>query len=151
VAVSLSTRELLEELALRMERTQNSTRGRDLGVLCREALEGLDASVLGRRPPEDLREQLPPRHSRVSASYGLSPTGDGPLASVRLAFGDPVDGRRPQALLDPEVLPDLLRQLRAIAEGLAGRALTRFDASAVQALFAGGWPPTLRLVAEDGS
>jgi hypothetical protein len=41
-----TTRELLEELAVRMEITQNSTKGRDLGVLCREAMEKLDPGVL---------------------------------------------------------------------------------------------------------
>lgn len=43
-----TTRELLAEVATRMERTQNSLRGRDLAVLCREALENLDQAVLDR-------------------------------------------------------------------------------------------------------
>lgn len=46
---TLTTRELLAELGERMLNTQNSTRGRDLGVLCREALDGLDRSILERR------------------------------------------------------------------------------------------------------
>ena len=44
-----TTREMLEELAVRMEISQNSTKGRDLGRLCREALENLDRGVLNYR------------------------------------------------------------------------------------------------------
>lgn len=44
-----TTEHLLRELAVRMEITQNSTRGRDLGVLCREAIDNLAASVLNYR------------------------------------------------------------------------------------------------------
>lgn len=47
-----STRELLEELAARMEATQNSTKGRELGRLCREAVDNLDAGILNYRPPD---------------------------------------------------------------------------------------------------
>lgn len=41
-----TTRELLEELATRMEVTQNSTAGRELGVMCRKAVENLQVGVL---------------------------------------------------------------------------------------------------------
>lgn len=41
-----STRELLEELATRMEITQNSTSGRELGSMCRLAVENLAPGVL---------------------------------------------------------------------------------------------------------
>lgn len=41
-----TTRELLVELAVRMEITQNSNKGRELGVLCREAMANLDRGVL---------------------------------------------------------------------------------------------------------
>lgn len=44
-----TTRELLGELAVRMEVTQNSTNGRKLGFLCREAIEKLDKGVLDYR------------------------------------------------------------------------------------------------------
>lgn len=44
-----TTRELLTELAVRMEVTQNSIKGRELGCLCREALENLDRWVLDYR------------------------------------------------------------------------------------------------------
>ena len=44
-----TTEELLTELAVRMEVTQNSTKGRELGVLCREALDKLDHGVLAYR------------------------------------------------------------------------------------------------------
>lgn len=44
-----STRDLLEELDTRMRITQNSTRGRELGAFCREALRNLDANVLSYR------------------------------------------------------------------------------------------------------
>lgn len=45
-----STREVLDEVANRMENTQNSTSGRELGRLCREAVDNLDAGVLDYRP-----------------------------------------------------------------------------------------------------
>lgn len=41
-----TTRELLAELATRMEVSQNSIKGDELGALCREAIENLDAGVL---------------------------------------------------------------------------------------------------------
>lgn len=41
-----TTRQLLEELEVRMRVTQNSNKGRDLGRLCEEALENLDRGVL---------------------------------------------------------------------------------------------------------
>lgn len=41
-----TTRQLLDELAVRMEVTQNSHKGRELGVLCREAIDNLDPGVL---------------------------------------------------------------------------------------------------------
>jgi len=41
-----TTREMLTELACRMDITQNSTAGRDLGRLCTEAVENLDSGVL---------------------------------------------------------------------------------------------------------
>lgn len=44
-----TTRHLLEEVATRMEITQNSTKGRELGSLCREALRNLDRGVLDYR------------------------------------------------------------------------------------------------------
>lgn len=44
-----TTRELLTELAVRMEVTQNSTNGRALGRLCRNALEHLAKNVLDYR------------------------------------------------------------------------------------------------------
>lgn len=43
------TRQLLDELATRMEITQNSSAGRALAVQCREALDRLDALVLDYR------------------------------------------------------------------------------------------------------
>jgi hypothetical protein len=45
-----TTRALLSELATRMEITQNSTNGRELGRLCRGALANLDRGVLDYRP-----------------------------------------------------------------------------------------------------
>lgn len=44
-----TTSELLTELAVRMEVTQNSTKGRELGRLCRQALDNLDGGVLAYR------------------------------------------------------------------------------------------------------
>lgn len=44
-----TTRELLEEVAARMEITQNSTSGRALGRQCREAVAKLDSGVLDYR------------------------------------------------------------------------------------------------------
>jgi hypothetical protein len=44
-----TTRELLDELAVRMEVTQNSIKGRDLGRLCREAIENLAPGILAYR------------------------------------------------------------------------------------------------------
>jgi hypothetical protein len=44
-----TTRELLEEVAVRMEVTQNSTKGRELGSLCREAIDNLSNGVLDYR------------------------------------------------------------------------------------------------------
>lgn len=46
-----TTRELLREVAARMETTQNSLKGREreLGALCREAVVMLDAKVLDYR------------------------------------------------------------------------------------------------------
>jgi hypothetical protein len=41
-----TTRQLLTEVAMRMEITQNSTGGRDLGRLCESAIEELDKGVL---------------------------------------------------------------------------------------------------------
>lgn len=45
----VTTRELLEEIETRMRVTQNSLKGRDLGVLCAEAVENLAKSVLDYR------------------------------------------------------------------------------------------------------
>lgn len=44
-----TTRELLEEITVRMEVTQNSIKGRELGRLCREAIERLATGVLNYR------------------------------------------------------------------------------------------------------
>lgn len=44
-----TTRELLEELSARMRISQNSTKGRELGRLCDEAIENLDRGVLNYR------------------------------------------------------------------------------------------------------
>lgn len=41
-----TTRELLMEVATRMKLTQNSTAGRELGVLCQKAVEELAQGVL---------------------------------------------------------------------------------------------------------
>jgi hypothetical protein len=41
-----TTAELLVEVAARMEITQNSIKGREIGRLCREALDNLAPSVL---------------------------------------------------------------------------------------------------------
>lgn len=41
-----TTHQLLDELAVRMEISQNSDKGRDLGSLCREAILHLAESVL---------------------------------------------------------------------------------------------------------
>lgn len=41
-----TTRELLDEVRVRMEISQNSTKGRELGRLCAEALDNLDPGVL---------------------------------------------------------------------------------------------------------
>lgn len=46
---SATTGALLREVAARMDATQNSTRGRELGSLCREAIERLDKGVLNYR------------------------------------------------------------------------------------------------------
>ena len=54
-----TTRELLEELAVRMEVTQNSLKGRDLGRLCREALANLASFVLDYRPVDPYPETDP--------------------------------------------------------------------------------------------
>lgn len=45
-AAAPTTRELLAELAGRMQRTQNSTKGRELGQLCSEAMENLASGIL---------------------------------------------------------------------------------------------------------
>jgi hypothetical protein len=47
-----TTRELLGEVAVRMETTQTSQKGRDLAGLCREAIANLDSSVLDYRGAE---------------------------------------------------------------------------------------------------
>jgi hypothetical protein len=44
-----ATRELLLEVSVRMQLTQNSTAGRELGSMCRQAIENLDVSVLNYR------------------------------------------------------------------------------------------------------
>lgn len=44
-----TTRQLLEELEVRMRVTQNSIKGDDLGRLCAEALENLDHHILDYR------------------------------------------------------------------------------------------------------
>lgn len=49
-----TTEELLAEVAVRMEVTQNSLNGRELGSLCREALERLDPGVLRYRSTNTL-------------------------------------------------------------------------------------------------
>lgn len=41
-----TTKELLDEVATRMEITQNSIKGRELGAMCREAIANLDAGIL---------------------------------------------------------------------------------------------------------
>jgi hypothetical protein len=41
-----TTKHLLEELATRMEITQNSTNGRELGSMCRQAIANLSPGVL---------------------------------------------------------------------------------------------------------
>ncbi len=50
-----TTRELLGEVAVRMETTQTSEKGRELARFCREAIANLDASVLDYRaaPPDN--------------------------------------------------------------------------------------------------
>lgn len=45
-----TTRELLAEVAGRMEATQNSIAGCDLGRMCRTAIDNLDEGVLNFRP-----------------------------------------------------------------------------------------------------
>jgi NAD(P)-dependent dehydrogenase (short-subunit alcohol dehydrogenase family) len=49
-----TTRQLLEELAVRMEHTQNSPAGRDLGRMCLDAIDNLATTVLNYRPPNRL-------------------------------------------------------------------------------------------------
>lgn len=44
-----TTRELLEEVSTRMKVTQNSIAGRELGVMCDQALENLASGVLNYR------------------------------------------------------------------------------------------------------
>jgi len=44
-----TTRQLLEEVAVRMEVSQNSNRGRELGTLCRLAMDKLSGGVLDYR------------------------------------------------------------------------------------------------------
>lgn len=44
-----TTRQLLEEVATRMEITQNSTNGREIARLCRGAIENLAKSILDYR------------------------------------------------------------------------------------------------------
>lgn len=44
-----STRELLEEVAFRMEKTQNSTSGEQLASMCRDAVDNLARGVLDYR------------------------------------------------------------------------------------------------------
>lgn len=44
-----TTRELLEEVASRMEITQNSIKGREIGRLCRAAIDNLSKGVLDYR------------------------------------------------------------------------------------------------------
>lgn len=44
-----TTKELLEELAVRMEITQNTLAGKKIGELCRDALDNLSDSVLNYR------------------------------------------------------------------------------------------------------
>jgi hypothetical protein len=44
-----TTAELLDELAVRLETTQNSSKGRELGSLCREAIANLSFGVLAYR------------------------------------------------------------------------------------------------------
>lgn len=51
-AKDLPTRELLAEIAIRMEISQNSTSGRALGRMCRDALHNLDDRVLDYRTVE---------------------------------------------------------------------------------------------------
>lgn len=45
-----TTGQLMEELAVRMEITQNSTNGEELAKMCREALAKLDGGVLRYSP-----------------------------------------------------------------------------------------------------
>ncbi len=44
-----TTRNLLAELAARMELSQNTTKGRELGALCEEAMEKLAPFILDHR------------------------------------------------------------------------------------------------------
>lgn len=64
-----TTEELLTEVAVRMEATQNSLKGSDLGRLCREAIANLSAGVLGYRLVG--RRPAQPRMLLSSALFAL--------------------------------------------------------------------------------
>lgn len=68
-----TTRELLTEVAVRMEVTQNSIKGSDLGRLCREALANLAPGILDYRtvgPTSMLRERVRERMERDGIPIG---------------------------------------------------------------------------------
>lgn len=73
-----STEALLAEVAYRMRATQNSIKGRDLGDLCREAIDNLDGHILRYRPvQEPLTWREAAAVSAVQASLTASSEGAG--------------------------------------------------------------------------
>lgn len=68
----VTTRELLNEVRLRLMETQNSTRGRDLAYLCGEAMEQLNHSILDWKPADVPPPPPPPRHAVSIRTCALS-------------------------------------------------------------------------------
>lgn len=74
-----TTEELLIEVAVRMEVTQNSLKGRDLGRLCREAIANLGPGILGYRTVrEDQADNQADPGGQSGSSSPSSPNPPGP-------------------------------------------------------------------------
>ncbi len=82
------TRDLLVEVAFRMESSQNSDKGRELGVLCREALDHLDIGVLAYRrstQPVPVVDALREVRDLLAAEWGHADAEHRPVALAAIA------------------------------------------------------------------
>lgn len=124
-----STRELLEAVAARMRHTQNSTNGRDLGVLCVEALANLAPGVLDYRPVPDPPDPL----GEVPEGGVVLDADDAAVYAVAFRLAAAVErfvghGRVPEMLdllrgtgAEESVIDDLRQQNREMTEARVRR------------------------------